>query len=289
METETIFFFELENKSEFSRPSPVVDFPLPIPKILIFISDIVLQNGNPDFLNFDRVCKGAISSFMSLDGQYFRASHVEPEHMDLLWANGWRHFGSFFFRYSTTVWNGQVCTVLPLRIDLEHFCLSKSQKRVLARNRDLEVVIRDTVIDDEKEELFFRHVVRFDHNIPNSIFDFLSTQPATIPCQNQEICVYGKDGALLAASFLDLGQQATSAVYAMFDPEETKRSLGIFTMLIAIRYSIERGCQFYYPGYAYREPSFYDYKKRFSALNYFDWWGDWIPYQAEETVTSEFS
>lgn len=61
METETIFFFELENKGEFSRPCCRLNFPVWMPKILIFISGIVLQNENPDFLNSDSVFEDSLT------------------------------------------------------------------------------------------------------------------------------------------------------------------------------------------------------------------------------------
>ena len=97
-----------------------------------------------------------------------------------------------------------------------------------------------------------------------------------MPCRNVEICVR-LGGRLAAASFLDVGESATSAVYAMFDPEESKRSLGIFTMLVAIRYSRSLGYRHYYPGYACREPSIYDYKKNFSGIEGLDWRDGWGP------------
>jgi arginine-tRNA-protein transferase len=83
---------------------------------------------------------------------------------------------------------------------------------------------------------------------------------------------------LIGVTYLDIGQTATSAVYAMFDPAEAKRSLGILMMLRSIVFSRERGYRYYYPGYAYREPSAYDYKKRFMGLEYLDWTAGWKPY-----------
>jgi arginine-tRNA-protein transferase len=209
--------------------------------------------------------------------EYFVRAQVTPEQMDFLWASGWRHFGNYFFRYSSTRHWGGVRTVMPLRVDLAKFTPSRSQKRVGARNSGLRLVVRDTFLDPVKTELFYRHRGRFKDNIPDSIYDFLSEDPSVEPCQNREICVYDGD-RLLAASFLDIGATATSAVYAMFEPEESKRSLGIFTMLEAIRYSRERGCRYYYPGYAYREPSVYDYKKNFAGAEYYDWKDGWKPF-----------
>ena len=218
---------------------------------------------------------------MSFINEYFVRARATPEQMDLLWALGWRHFGNYFFRYSASRHWGGVRTVLPLRVDLSKFAPSRSQKRALARNRDLVVVISDTSIDAVKEGLFYRHRERFRENIPDSIYDFLSEEPAVKPCRNREICVYEGD-RLLAASFLDIGDSATSAVYAMFEPSESKRSLGIFTMLEAIRYSCELGYRYYYPGYAYHEPSVYDYKKNFAGSECYDWREGWKPFTGRE-------
>jgi arginyl-tRNA--protein-N-Asp/Glu arginylyltransferase len=214
--------------------------------------------------------------------EYFVASRALPVEMDALWAQGWRHFGVYFFRYSMVEHDGELCHVLPLRLDLAAFAASRSQRRVLARNRDLQVVIRDTEIDSAREALFDRHRRRFKDNVPDSLADFLSDQPASVPCRNQEISVYS-GARLLAMSFLDIGATATSAVYAAFEPEEHKRSLGIFTMLCAIEHSRRLGCRYYYPGYAYREPSIYDYKKRFSGTEFFDWSSGWNPMSLNQT------
>src|SRR5262245_52519082 len=98
--------------------------------------------------------------------EYFVCSQTTPEQMDWLWAQGWRHFGAYFFRYSAAQHWGGLRTVLPLRVDLSKFDYSRSQKRVLAKNRDLRVVIRDTFIDETKEDLFYSHRERFKDNIP---------------------------------------------------------------------------------------------------------------------------
>jgi arginine-tRNA-protein transferase len=50
-------------------------------------------------------------------------------------------------------------------------------------------------------------------------------------------------------------------------------------MLEAIRYSRELGRKYYYPGYAYHEQSVYDYKKNFAGSEFYDWVGEWKPYE----------
>ena len=214
---------------------------------------------------------------LSDDDQQFLCLEASPEEMDRFWAEGWRHFGIFFFRYRTAVHGKKIFTVLPLRLDVSRFALTRSLKRVVAMNRDLTSLIRPASVDKVKKALFLKHRLRFKENVPTSLSNFLSPLPATVPCRNLELCVYlGKK--LTAVTFLDLGQTATSAVYAMFDPGEAKRSLGILMMLHSIQFTREQGYRYYYPGYAYREPFAYDYKKRFLGLEYLDWQTGWKPY-----------
>lgn len=201
---------------------------------------------------------------------------VSPERLDRLLADGWRHFGTSFYRYSLAINDEKIAHVLPLRIRIAGFTPSKSQRRIIKRNRDLEVEQNPTEINPEKVGLFNRHRGRFRHNVPDSILDFLSTSPGTVPCRNDEVCLR-RNGLLLGVSFVDIGRQSASAVYAMFEPEESARSLGIQLILAGIDYARQLDLKYYYPGYAYREPSFYDYKKRFSGLEALDWCGGWYP------------
>lgn len=211
--------------------------------------------------------------FSFINEEFFSPS-AAPEQMDALWREGWRHFGAHFFRYNLGFYENEIRRVLPLRIRLAGFKFSKSQRRVFNKNSDLDAVIRPVRIDAEKHSLFGRHKRRFKSGVPDSIYDFLSEEPAVVPCEALEVCVFER-GNLLAASFFDIGKESVSSIYAMFEPSREKRSLGILTMLLEIRYAQECGKKFYYSGYAYEGNSYYDYKKRFSALESFDWNGNW--------------
>jgi leucyl-tRNA---protein transferase len=213
------------------------------------------------------------------DDQNFMCLEASPAEMDRFWAEGWRHFGILFFRYRTAVHGRKRFSVLPLRVDLERFRPRRSQKRVLAKNSDARIWLRPTFVDEEKERLFLKHRERFEENIPLALNQFLSPVPDSVPCPNLELCVYLGE-KLAGVTFLDIGKTATSAVYAMFDPEEAKRSLGILMMLYSIHYSRQQGYGYYYPGYAYHEPYAYDYKKRFAGLEYLDWEAGWKTYES---------
>jgi len=205
---------------------------------------------------------------------FFECLMISPGELDLLLEKGFRHFGTLFFRYNTSPHENETFHVIPLRINLENFQSSRSQKRIFSRNRDIEVVFRDACIDGEKERLFEIHRKRFKENIPASLYDFLSHVPAIIPCRTLECCFY-LERKLIAAGFMDVGDHSTSCVYTIFDTAYAKRSLGIFMILQQVQYSLERGMSYVYHGYAYKENSVYDYKKNFHGLECFDWAGNW--------------
>ena len=213
----------------------------------------------------------------------FEADAVPTELMDSLWAAGWRHFGPRFFRYGAQFdeVSGEMQWIQPLRIDLTGFAPSKSQRRTLAANTDVRWEIVPARLGDDVQDLFHRHKQRFISNVPESIFDFISREnPATRPCQCLEFRAL-VDGKLMAASFLAVGKSATSSIYGIFDPEFARRSPGTLTMLKEIEHSIALGRRHYYPGYATREKSAYDYKKRFAALERLDWArAEWVPMNA---------
>lgn len=206
--------------------------------------------------------------------EYFVAGKIKPEMLDSVLANGWRHFGSYFFRYNIHLYQGKFCNVIPLRVDLQKFTLSKSQQKIWKKNQDLSIFIQPIHINQKVLDLFEKHKAKFKENVPESIYTFLSSNPARVPCPAVEVGVYQAD-KLVAMSFLDLGKEAVSSIYGMYDFELAHRSLGIYTMLLEIDFAIKTNRRYYYHGYCFDVPSFYDYKKKFKGLQGFDWKGNW--------------
>ncbi|MEM9981629.1 MAG: arginine-tRNA-protein transferase, partial [Bacteroidota bacterium] len=188
---------------------------------------------------------------------------VPPILLDQLLADGWRHFGHCFFRDQLNSYQGKMVRVLPLRIRLADFTFKKSQKKIIKKNSHSRVVIREVCIDATKHALFHKHKQRFKDNVPDSLYDFLSPQPALLPTHMVECCLYEQD-ELYAVSFLDIGQQAVSSVYAIFNPAYGALSPGIYTLLVEIQYALKLQKEYLYLGYAHEGTSFYDYKKGFN-------------------------
>jgi arginine-tRNA-protein transferase len=215
-----------------------------------------------------------------LINERFNCEFAPAEAMDALWAAGWRHFGRHFFRYNFGIHAGRVMRVLPLRIDLARFTFSKSQRRNLRRNSGLEVTFGPLDVTAASRNLFERHRLRFTEGRPERLDDFVPNSLGDSPCIAFQLSVHD-GGRLVAESYFDVGERSSSSVFAMFDPGITAPGLGIFTLLKEIEHSLELGLDHFYLGYAYDGESFYDYKKRFRATEYFDWKGNWRQFQNE--------
>jgi arginine-tRNA-protein transferase len=206
--------------------------------------------------------------------EHSEMSSLSAQRLDLRLVTGWRHFGTHFFRYNFALHEGVLCGVLPLRLRVDDTTLTKSQRRIWRRNSDLGTRIVPTRHCVEYDRLFALHRRRFTNDVPDSLRDFFSENPAEIPCLNAtfEVRLGGK---LVAASFMDIGRESTSSVYGMFDPEHGRRSLGIHTLLLELAYARQLGKRFHYLGYAYTVPSVYDYKKQFLGVESYDWGHGW--------------
>ncbi len=197
---------------------------------------------------------------------------------DHLLAGGWRVLGYCLLRHNFASWDGQLVGTIPLRICLDGFSMTKSQRRTLRRHADLRVTTGPITLTPEKERLCEMHAIRFRSGGYTSMEAFLTPDSARLPVPGLEFQVFEED-RLLACSYLHVGKQSVSATYCFFDPGETKRSLGHFTMLLEMAWAQRMGKRHYYHGYCHSLPSQFDYKRRFQQLERYDWAGRfWAPF-----------
>jgi arginine-tRNA-protein transferase len=213
---------------------------------------------------------------------------VQPETLDGLLADGWRILSKGFVRHSHALADESElpnddnwCRTIPVRIRLSNFRLSKSQRQLMRRNSDLHVNIQPIHVDADKHLLFNKHYLQRFKKL-NAIHVFLRADSATSPCEGIEFNVW-KDGRLIAYSTIHVGREGVSSTYAFYDPDESNRSLGVFTMLLEINYAQQNGKAFYYPGYVYDKPSKMDYKRNFFGIEYYNWKNKWTPFQRGTT------
>ncbi|MBK6932257.1 MAG: arginine-tRNA-protein transferase [Saprospirales bacterium] len=208
--------------------------------------------------------------------EYLPMEPLDPMVFDRFCEDGWCYWSDLIFRRNYWEWRGEPCRVILLRIQLDGFQMSKSQRKCLRRNADLRVLRRPLRIHRNHELLFDRHALRFHHNRPSTIYGFFSSWSHVMPCTGVEFDVFQQDRHI-ASSFFHMGHRSMAGNYCIHDPEEAWRSLGTFTMLLEMEYARQLGKAYYYPGFVYDLPSEFDYKLNFHNLEYFDWWGNWYP------------
>ncbi|MCW5921241.1 MAG: hypothetical protein KIS77_02785 [Saprospiraceae bacterium] len=204
---------------------------------------------------------------------------LEPAVFDRYMAEGWRLLGHSIVRHNFSVCRGKMCRTVPLRIRLDGFEFSKSQRRLLRRVRELDVCYAPIALTPDKTQLFSRHALaRFEERRPESIASFLNHNSHRDPVPGMEFTLRNGGSPPIACSFIHIGAEVVSGTYCFYNPEAGRLSLGAGTMLLEIAKSQELGKKYYYHGYVYDVPSQFDYKLNFNNLEALNWeTGEWQP------------
>ena len=138
----------------------------------------------------------------------------------------------------------------PVRVRAEDFRPSKSLRRCLRRNADLDVSFGPLDATDEKFDLYrryqrTRHGER-DHLDWHSFVDFLYDSPV----RTLEFS-YRHEGTaeLLAVGICDASRRSLSSVYFYFDPDHLRRGLGTLGVLREIEWCRANDVPHYYLGF----------------------------------------
>lgn len=194
----------------------------------------------------------------------FMAVSVSGAELAGLLAAGWRKFGPYFFRPACP--DCRQCT--PVRIPLKSFAPSRSQRRVLRRNRDLDVRFGPLRFRERIFDLYREHSLqRFGSD--SSLNDFASYfYLPSCPVLQSEVYL-GKQQ--IGVGFLDRASNALSSVYFCFAPDHTQLSLGVFGALMEIEHARRLQLDYYYLGYLVEGCPSMHYKDHFRPREYYDW------------------
>ena len=178
------------------------------------------------------------------------------ELMDL----GFRRSGTIFYRPRCP--SCDACQ--PLRVPVDAFAPSRSQRRVLRRNADLLVRVGRPHLTAAKERLYqryreYQHPGSPQTADPQGLDEFLYQSVV----DSLEATYAAPDGRLIGVSILDITDRAVSSVYHYFDPDEAHRSLGVFSILHEIDLTRRWDRPHYYLGYWITGCATMDYKARY--------------------------
>jgi len=187
--------------------------------------------------------------------------NLHADEIDQRLAAGDRRQGPVLYRT-----NCPDCTAcVPLRIDVERFDFSRSQRRTIARaNREFTVELGPPVADAERVGLYNRHKVERGLGDADGQIDLDGYRAFLVDtcCDSFEMRLIHR-GRLAAVSVLDRGFSSLSAVYCYYDPDLANFGLGTYAILREIGLCRAWGMRYLYLGLYVKGSMPMAYKARF--------------------------
>jgi len=171
---------------------------------------------------------------------------------------GYRRTGQWFYRPDCA----GCCECTPIRVPVDRFAPSRSQRRLLRRNADVQLQIGPPSADDEHFQLYCAYqTARHGDDAPCDRSEFVESFCQS-PIESIEIS-YRLDAALIGVGIVDVCAASLSSVYFYFDPAHSSRSLGTWSGLCEIEECRRRGLPYWYLGFHVRGCAKMEYKSRF--------------------------
>ncbi len=189
---------------------------------------------------------------------------------------GFRRSGGHVYR----PYCGGCRACISVRIPVDRFQPSRSQRRCLARNADLQVDVVPARRTAENFALYRRYLDTrhvgggMDDPAPGNFDAFLAC-----PWSPTDFMEFRLDGELVGVAVTDVVPEALSAVYTFFAPEHARRSLGAFAILRQIQRARDEGRQHVYLGFWLDGHPKMAYKRTYAPLEYLDG-AQWRPMPA---------
>jgi len=160
-----------------------------------------------------------------------------------------------------------------VRVPVAEFNVSKSQKRVLTRNKDLQVSFELPSCADEIYNLYANYIIQRHSDgdmYPPSLEQFENFLCQAPPTSQTRFVCFRLEQKLLAVAVVDLLPKGVSAIYTFFDPAYEIRSLGRLAVLWQIRWAQSQAMDFVYLGYWIKDCQKMAYKAEYQPLQVFE-------------------
>ncbi len=192
-----------------------------------------------------------------------------------LLERGWRRFGNMYFRPKC-----EGCSACDsIKIDVENYTFSKSERRVIKKNKHIRTVLRRPSASHEHINLFkkyhdFMHERRGWDKQEISIKNYYVSFVNGYNEYGFEVLYYDEQ-KLIAVDLIDILPDSLSSIYFYYDPDYQHLSLGKYSMLRQISYAKANHLSWIHMGYYVADCQSLAYK------------GDYKPYLTLEGSPTE--
>lgn len=220
-------------------------------------------------------------------------------YFDELHSEGFRRSQTIAYRPHCE--NCSACISVRIRVD--EFTPSKSQKRVLRLNKDV-FSAKVAALSTAEQYPLFKAYVETRHNdggmADMSVFDYqamiedgvvdsflteyrTAQRPDESPLNENDI---SSPAELIAVALCDELSDGISLVYSFFDPEIPSRSIGTYIILETIEYARSVGLPYVYLGYWVNGSPKMDYKTNFMPQDHLIK-GEWERVTRKDLINNE--
>ena len=223
-----------------------------------------ILNQDIEFLEENRTCSYFDDNISDMRYKYMY-SCSEEQYQGML-ERGWRRFGRMHF-----VPECKACTkCVSMRIDVANYKFSKSEKRVIAKNRDTKLYIRQPSVTMEHINLYDRYhrFMNDKKDWPYSPIDIDDYVKSYVDGKEEfaKEFLYMKDDKLIGVALVDILPKAISAIYCYYDHEYSDLSIGKFSILAQIKIAKELKIPYIYLGYWIKDHFSMGYKEAYSPF-----------------------
>ncbi len=189
---------------------------------------------------------------------------IEVMTLSELSRSGFRRSGDFVYRPEC-----HLCRqCLSCRVPVTTFEMNSQQKKAWKRNQDLRVKITQTQDASERHYQLYERYINERHAdgdmFPPSYDQF--EKFLIHSCTHSFFLELWKDDRLVSVSTCDVLDDGISAVYTFFDPDEHKRSLGVYAVLKQIEYVQSKHLSYVYLGYWVPHSNKMNYKSQYAPF-----------------------
>lgn len=188
---------------------------------------------------------------------------INTEHYTSLSSLGFRRSGKHFYRPYCD--NCQACT--PIRVNAKLFTPSKSQKRILRKNRTLETQILNADFHEDHYLLYEKYL--HSRHADGDMYPPSRSQYRSFLVEGHsstQFIEFSLEGHLCAVAVCDKLKDGLSAIYTFFDPDYASLSLGSYAILWQIAEAKRKNLPYLYLGYFIKNCRKMAYKNQYSPF-----------------------
>jgi arginine-tRNA-protein transferase len=222
-------------------------------------------NNVSEFLEENKECAYFNEKISDIGYKYINT--CPPETYAKMLERGWRRFGNIHFVPECKTCN----ECRTIRIDVNNFKFSKSQRKLLKKNGDIDVYVQPPTLSLDHLNLFNKYHQKMTHkkgwaNNDITPSEYQSSYVDGAGDYGKEI-LYFLDGKLIGVALSDMLGDAISAVYCYYDHDYADRSLGKYSILVQISIAKQLKIPYIFLGYWIKDHHSMGYKEDYAPFD----------------------